>query len=239
MKILDIKDDDIDNLIEKGGLKPETLARRKIVLDSFLKFVADQGQNFDEIKTNFEALEKLGIKFLEGYRVQDKKNKENYIRPKDNYLAFLKSNLVVALEHQTGFKLGDSRKFGQAVKGTRREIKQAGRGETDRKTEIPQETLDAFLTLGDQLRRILEVRLVKNSDDYLKTVAELPTAYRDNWHLLLRLVVQFVVTMYDCRRACEGLEFLTKTHFEIEESNGMKYFKKVSSFFEKSEKIPK
>ena len=232
MKILDIDDEDIDSLIERGGLKPETLARRKYILDAFQKFVAEKSLDFEEVKKNFDELEKLVVKYLEGYRVEDKKNKGNFIRPKDNYLTFLKSNLVVALENLTGFHFDKSRKFSQTIKGIRREIKADGRGETDHKAEIPDETLDAILSLGAILVRILEARLVKDSDAYNKAINELPNSYKHEWHILLRLVVQFVVTMYDCRRAKEGLELLTKTHFEIAESKGLKFFKKVGIFSE-------
>ena len=109
MKILDVDDEDINDLIEKGGLNPNTLKRRKYFLDAFKKFVADKEMDYENVLQDEDVLERLFIKFLEGYRVPDKKDKSKLVRPKDTYFNFIKSNLTIALEDASGFKFGDSR----------------------------------------------------------------------------------------------------------------------------------
>ena len=116
----------------------------------------------------------------------------------------------------------------KVVKGIRREIKKDGRGEIDHKPEIPKETLDAIYRFGGILCKILEARLIqKDEKAYMEAVKELPVKYQQEWHVLLRYVVQFIIQMYDGRRACEGLALLTKSHFEIQEAEGLRFFKKV------------
>ena len=109
MKIIDVGDDEIDKLIEKGGLKAETLQRRKAILEAFKKYIAEKDLAFEEVLKEYEPLENHMLKFLEGYRVQDKKDKTKDIRPKDSYFLFIKSNLTVALEDLSGFNFSESR----------------------------------------------------------------------------------------------------------------------------------
>ena len=109
MKIVNVEDDAIDALIEKGGLNPETLKRRKYFRDTFKKFVTENNLVYEDILKDQDELERQFLKFLEGYRVPDKKDKTKDVRPKDNYFNFIKSNLAIALEDESGFKLGESR----------------------------------------------------------------------------------------------------------------------------------
>ena len=104
-----------------------------------------------------------------------------------------------------------------------------GRGEVEHHAEIPKDTLDAIWSLCSNLEKLLEARKSKDGNAYLEALAKIPHEWRDRYHELLRICIQFLVTLLDVRRGNEGLEFLTKHHFELREEGGFKFFAKVSS----------
>ena len=113
------------------------------------------------------------------------------------------------------------------MKAIRKGIKEDGRGETEHHPEIPSETLDAIWSLCGKLEKLLEAKFNLDQSGYNEALRNLPEKWRNNWHNLLRICIQFIVTMFDIRRGVEGIETLTKEHFQFFEENGKKTFQKV------------
>ena len=69
----------------------------------------------------------------------------------------------------------------------------------------------------------------KISPDYQKLVAKLPKGYENCYHFLIQYGVVFIVLSLFGRRAREGIDFLTKSHFQkkYDEENNYSYWKKV------------
>ena len=94
-------------------------------------------------------------------------------------------------------------------------------------SEIPADTLDAIWNLCSKLEKLLEARKIGDEEEYRMALDDIPAMWRDKWPELLRMCVQFLVTLLDVRRGNEGLELLTKGHFQLKEEGGYVFFEKV------------
>ena len=125
-----------------------------------------------------------------------------------------------------GFKFDDT-DFKAAVKGINSNIKIAGRGDTTRTKALPDEFLDSLHRMLANLQNVMKYRNESQLGSYQEALNLLPNEYKNTYHILLVLGAQYIVTTYDIRRGREGIEFLTKKHFQVAEENGFKFYKKV------------
>ena len=102
-----------------------------------------------------------------------------------------------------------------------------GKGEIEHHKEIPEDTLNAIWDLCAKLEYLLEARDSENYEAYMEALDQIPFAWKHKYHELLRICIQFLLTLLDIRRGNEGLELLTKEHFELMEEAGIKFYKKV------------
>ena len=79
------------------------------------------------------------------------------------------------------------------------------------------------------LQKVMRHR--KNGDpvSYEAALKNLPYEYKHTYHELMVNGAQYTVTKFDIRRGQEGIELLTKSHYEIVEENGFKFYKKVGN----------
>ena len=231
-KQIETTDEELQDLIETGGNKPETIARRNKIMKEFRQFVETENLNFDEVveARDGEVCENLMVKYLNGCRVTDK-DTGKLVRPKGPYFAFLKSNVQCGLKELTGLNFSDAAlfpKFNKGSKAIQKDIKATGRAEVTHHEEIPPSTMDSIFELCGWLQNLMEARLNADEFQYQVALEYLPFEWRNNYNELLRICVQFLVTLMDARRGNEGIAALTKDHFRLRESNGLKFFEKVS-----------
>ena len=103
-----------------------------------------------------------------------------------------------------------------------------GRGEVEHHSEIPSDTLDAIWDLCAKLEKVLEARKSQNEAEYLEALEKIPADWRLKYNELLRICIQFLITLLDVRRGNEGLELLTKQHFKLRKEGGFKFYEKVN-----------
>ena len=115
-----------------------------------------------------------------------------------------------------------------AVVKLHKEIKEAGRAETDNTPPIPDETMDAIFAMAAIHQKLFEARLEMDEECYQEALRKIPEEYQDKYHISFALLMQFLMTLMDGRRGAEGIELLTKKHWAIVNENGKTYLKKVS-----------
>ena len=113
--------------------------------------------------------------------------------------------------------------------GIQKNIKAAGRGDVDHFKPIPLEVQNAIHKLLGHLQKVMRHR--KNGDpvSYEAALKDLPHEYKHKYHELIVLGAQYTITKFDVRRGREGIELLTKNHYEIVEENGFRFYRKVST----------
>ena len=232
-RFADSTEEDLQSLLDEGGVKKDTQKRRKRILGWFETEISRRNLILGEIIPSKELLDGAVMKFLEDFRVPDPKNKEEMIRPKANYFNFIRSCLKTELSEMSGFDLGNKADFPKLNKATNSilsRIKEAGRAETSHHEALPDETMYCIMRLCGTLQQVLEARLAKNKAKYDEALSMVPVEYWDNYNELLRICIQFLITLLDIRRGNEGIELLTKDHFEIVVKNGIKMFQKVNFY---------
>ena len=105
--------------------------------------------------------------------------------------------------------------------------KSEGKGDTDHRKEIPKSSLEAIMNLMKLLQEIL--RCDKNSPKYKELVEKLPEGYQDYSHFLVQKVMVYILLSLIGRRGREGLDSLTKSHFEkmFDEENNYCHWARV------------
>ena len=114
--------------------------------------------------------------------------------------------------------------------GIKKNIKAAGKAEVNHFAPLPEEVIAAIHKLLGQVLTVMKFRMESNPIGYEKALKSLPAAHRNNYHELLVLGAEYVVISFDMRRGQEGVEFLTKAHFQIVDKDGLKRFEKVHIF---------
>ena len=177
---VNITEDEIEGLINSGGVKEETIKKRKIVLDRFNIYIADQKEPLGEVMNDKSRVERLLLKYLESLRITKRGTSEK-VRPKalyfENILSHLKSELTV----QTGFDFTNRALFPELYKGIngiRRNIKGEGRGNVRHTPEIPQSTLQAIFGLLSIVQAIMVARFSQNEVDFQENLSKIPENYR-------------------------------------------------------------
>ena len=159
----DTSEEDIEQLLTEGGLHPKTLKRRANLLKQFQSYVTETGGVFEELLESQEQLETYFVRFLEAYRVLDKKTKEQ-IRPKQTTFNFIGSMLKSELLKQTKFE--DFKMVKKGMAATSKRIKEAGRAEIDHFQPVPGKTMDSVWQLCKNVEDLMEARVRKDRDAY-------------------------------------------------------------------------
>ena len=107
-------------------------------------------------------------------------------------------------------------------------LKSSGKGDTDHRQEIPQSSLDAIMDLLILLQKILRIKN-KKSPEYHNLVSKLPEDYKNDYHFLMQKGMVFMILSLFARRAKEGMDKLTKSHFEKKycDQNNYHYWKRA------------
>ena len=74
------------------------------------------------------------------------------------------------------------------------------------------------------MQKIMKCRDIDTSE-YVELISELPEDFQDSYHRLLRWLVMFELLFCFAKRAVEGVDKLTKSHFEklFDEENNVYY----------------
>ena len=124
-----------------------------------------------------------------------------------------------------GFKF--EKEFGNAINGIVKNIKRAGRGDTNRTKALPENVTAAIHKLLGNLQALMKHRKNRNGPRYMAALNKIPSEYRHKYHILLVEGAQYTVTCFDLRRGQEGIEFLTKGHFKLVKKDGFIFLEKV------------
>ena len=127
----------------------------------------------------------------------------------------------------------DKRDFGAAVTGIVKNIKDAGRGEVDHTKTMPEDVQTSIHKLLGNLIATMEFRKDGDEIAYKESLKNLPSEFRNSYHILLLWGAQYIITTFDLRRGREGIQELTKGHFKlVVDKNGEKRFDKVHCIFQ-------
>ena len=160
-------------MVSDGGLKPETLARRKRVRAAFQAFTV---QHYEKDVTELingpkEDLSKAVCAFLSTLCVNKRQSdlKMAQVLPKQNTLDYYKTNLkaTILIESDGQLDITNKAQFNQVVmclKGLAKKLKNHGKGDTQHHEEIDQESLKKIYKLGANVLAVLEARS-RNSCD--------------------------------------------------------------------------
>ena len=107
-------------------------------------------------------------------------------------------------------------------------LKSAGKADTQHHEPIPQESEDAMFDLIAKLQAIMSVE-DKKTQKYKDLVAKLPLEDRNNYHFLIQYSAGYLFMSMFARRGSQGIDELTKSHFEVvvDKENNLKFWQKV------------
>lgn len=208
-------------LMEGGGLKDKSLKLRKKIAQDFDSYAqANFSLTCAEIVSgDVKQLEKALIGFFETLRVSQRQEDGSMVDviPKrntiDSYKSNLKQHILDLTESQLDITSARFPLFSKFMKGYCREVKTVGRGETKHHQPIDDESLKKIYCLGADVGAVFEAK-IRDKSVIHELVSKLPEKYRGSYHYLLQMLVQFTLTLFDVRRGNEGLDMLTKNHFE-------------------------
>ena len=106
-----------------------------------------------------------------------------------------------------------------------KKLKQAGKGDTQHREEIPDAAFQKLMELMILIQKIMRCK-EKNSPEYQDLISQLPEAYRDSYHKILQWLVIFEILFTFGKRAVEGIADFTKSTFEklYNEENDVYYW---------------
>lgn len=178
---VELTEDELEGLINSGGLKETTLKKRRVFLDKFKIYVADKSNEpFLEVMKDKSKLEDIMIRYLETIRITKKGTNEK-VRPKALYFENILSHLKNGLSSDTGFDLNNRTLFAKLYKGInaiRRNIKAEGRGNVRHTPVIPQSTLQAIFALLAIVQGIMTARFQEDEVKYQEYLEKIPPKYR-------------------------------------------------------------
>ena len=127
--------------------------------------------------------------------------------------------------------------------GFKKKLKAAGRGDPKHNEEIPKSSLDRIMVLLRKLQAIFRAakNFGKNSAEYKKAVAELAEladGYQNRYHFLLQYAAGYLLLSLFARRGREGIDTLTKKHFEkvFDEEENYSYWAKTKGELSKNQR---
>ena len=184
----------VQELEDKGGLRPDTLKKRAKALEDLDGFLKENQQiSLDDALTN-PGFELFLMQYFESLRVEvkDQNGVLREICPKANTLCSIKSSLKMAIKKKTTGKIDILNKaafprLNQVLKGVHKGIKQEGRGETDHWPPIKKHDLQKIFSFISLITRVIEAR---GQPEFFSLVAQIPKKYRLEYH---RLSIFFIV----------------------------------------------
>ena len=72
------------------------------------------------------------------------------------------------------------------------------------------------------MQRILRIK-DKTCPEYFDLVEQLPTEFRDSYHVLIQKVAMYILMAQGARRGREGIDSLKKSHFEKKYDDELEY----------------
>ena len=124
--------------------------------------------------------------------------------------------------------------------GFKKKLKAAGRGDPKHNEEIPKSSLVKIMDLLKKLQATFRAakNFGKDSAEYKKLVAELPDGYQDRYHFLLQYAAGYLLLSLFARRGREGIDTLTKKHFEkvFDEEENYSYWAKTKGELSKNQR---
>ena len=108
--------------------------------------------------------------------------------------------------------------------GYARKLKFLGRGDTSHRQQIPDSSMDAIMGLLRLLQGILRCKDKEDKPEYRDLVEKLPTGYEDIYHFLIQYAIVFQILSLFGKRAKEGIDTLTKGHFEKKYDDKQDYY---------------
>ena len=94
-----------------------------------------------------------------------------------------------------------------------KELKAAGKADTNHNEPIEEETEDRINDLLALVQKIMEEKDTE-SENFKNLVESLPEEYHQTWHKIAQWGVMFLIMKNCARRAREGIDIMTKDHFE-------------------------
>ena len=178
---VELNDDQLEDLINSGGLKQVTLDKREAVIKKFKTYIAKNYEEaYEEIIQDKSKVQKVMIRYLETLRV-DKKGSKETVRPKSLYFQAILSHLKVGLAQERWFDFSNKIEFNQLYKGVsaiKKNIKSEGRGNVKHTKAIPQDTLLLIFGLLANVQAVLQSRIYQNEAQYKLDLEKLPEKHR-------------------------------------------------------------
>ena len=121
--------------------------------------------------------------------------------------------------------------------GYHKTIKNAGRGDTKNRSEIPLKSWDSLMELLFVLQELMEAD--KSSERFQELLGLLPTQFRQKWHYLLQWGAIFILLAFTAKRGREGIANLRADHFEKlwSEELGIYYYAQIVVIGSKNHKV--
>ena len=106
-------------------------------------------------------------------------------------------------------------------------MKANSKGDTQHREEIPTDSWESIMDLLKILQAIM--RSKKDTPEYMENVKKLPLEYQDSYHFLMHYAIIFLLLALFARRGREGIDSLTKSHFEkkFDKKNNYYFYQKV------------
>ena len=98
-------------------------------------------------------------------------------------------------------------------RGLTKELKKAGKADTNHNEPIDEETEDRIHDLLAKVQKIMEEKDTE-SENFKNLVESLPVEYPQTWHIIAQFGVMFLIMKNFARRGREGFDIMTKDHYE-------------------------
>ena len=114
-------------------------------------------------------------------------------------------------------------------------LKAEGKADTQHTEAIPQESQDSIMDLIVLLQAIMGCK-DKDTEEYRNLVSKLPEQYQDCYHFLMQYALYYIFAFLYARRGAQGIDLLSKSHFEKlwDEDNKIYYWLKVKGELSKN-----
>ena len=99
------------------------------------------------------------------------------------------------------------------MRGLKKELKAAGKADTDHNEPLDEETEDRINDLLAKVQKVLEEKDTQ-SENFKKLIESLPDEFCQTWHTAAQWGVMFLIMKNCARRGREGFDTMTKDHYE-------------------------
>ena len=121
--------------------------------------------------------------------------------------------------------------------GYHKTIKDAGRGDTKNRSEIPSKSWDFLMEHLFILQELMEAD--KSSERFQELLRLLPSQFYQKWHYLLQWGAILILLAFTAKRGREGIQNLRADHFEKlwSEELGIHYYAQIIEIGSKNHKV--